>query len=111
MKVVFFVLADVSLLEELLSELGSAGIRGVTVMKSSGMGRELSRLANEENPFLTLRNLFNPERAESRTLMMVAKEIRIPIIRDVIYRVVGDLSKPETGVLFTIPIDFVEGVG
>ena len=40
---------------------------------------------------------------------MLINEEKIATAKEVIYRVVGPLNKPETGILFAIPTLFSEG--
>ena len=41
--------------------------------------------------------------------MMVTKDANIAKIEAVIERVVGNIDLPNTGILFTIPIDYLKG--
>ena len=69
----------------------------------------LSRL---DNSFIggSLRALFETDRDDNRTILAVIREDQVETVRQVIRDAVGDLSKPHTGILFTVPIDFVEGI-
>ena len=42
--------------------------------------------------------------------MSVIRDDQLDLARRVIYNTVGDLSLPNTGILFTVPIDFAEGI-
>ncbi len=109
MKLMIFVLNKIDVLDYLLEDLSKAGIKGATIINSTGMGMTLSRL---ENSFLggSLRALFDANRDDNRTLLAVIHDDQLDVARQVIKDVVGDLSKPNTGILFTVPIDFVEGL-
>ena len=108
MQVLFFVLNRIELLEGLLSELGHNGIKGATVFDSTGMAHMLT---NDEFSFLgSLRNFLEPDREHNRTIMMVLKEEDVQKARNIIVSIVGDLSKPNTGILFTVPVGYVEGI-
>jgi hypothetical protein len=41
---------------------------------------------------------------------MVVEEQEVKIITSIIERVVGSLETPDSGILFTLPIDFVKGL-
>ena len=56
----------------------------------------------------SIRSLFSGEE-DNRTILSVIKDDQLEVVRKVVYKTVGDLSKPNTGILFTIPLDFVEG--
>ena len=58
----------------------------------------------------SLRAILNPDREESKTIMAVLRDEQIPKAIQVIESVVGDLSKEDTGVVFTVPVDFQKGM-
>ena len=109
MKLMIFVLNKLDVLDYLLEDMSKAGINGATIINSTGMAMTLSRL---ENSFLggSLRAWFDADRDDNRTVLAVIREDQTETVRQVIKDVVGDLSKPNTGILFTLPIDFVEGL-
>ena len=44
-------------------------------------------------------------------LMFILKDDLLQEAEEVIKKVIGDINKPETAVMFTVPIDFAEGLG
>jgi hypothetical protein len=42
--------------------------------------------------------------------MIVLKDEDIPLVKDIIHSVAGDLKEPNTGILFTVPVMGWEGV-
>ena len=110
MKFGIMVLNKVELLDKLLSELGDAGIGGATILSSTGMARELAH-SHEDMSFLgSLRAMLDPDREENKTILMVLRQEQVETVRAVCKSVLGDLSKPDTAIFFTVPVDFVEGV-
>ncbi len=110
MQLMLMVLNQVELLDPLLEALMEEGIRGATILNSTGMARELSK--NEDYPFFgSLRMLLDPDRKESKTLFMALEEEQVSVVKKVVHSVVGDLNQPDTAVLFTLPILDVEGIG
>ena len=110
MQLLILVLNKVELLDLLLETLSEAGLRGGTILNSTGMARELSK--DEDYPFFgSLRMILDPEREESKTIFMALKEEDIPVAKKAIRSVVGDFAKPDTGVMFTLPINDIEGIG
>lgn len=109
MKLMLFVLNKVDLLHFLLEDLSEAGIKGATIINSTGMGLTLSKL---ENSFLggSLRALFDEGREDNKTIFCVIRNDQVAVAKEVIRNVVGDLSKPDTGIFFTIPVDDIEGL-
>ena len=109
MKLLVFILNRVDKLEKLLCELSEAKISGATIVESTGMARALYNM--EDGAFLgSLRLFLDPEREENRMIFMVLNDEQIETVKRVIHKVVGDLSQPATGILFTMPIDSVEGL-
>lgn len=110
MQLLLFVLNKVDLLDPLLEKMMEQGVRGATILNSTGMARELAK--NEDFPFFgTLRSLLDPDREESRTVFTVLKDDEVGRVKEIIRSVVGDLAQPDTGVLFTLPVLDVEGIG
>ena len=110
MQLLILVLNRVELLDLILETLSEAGLRGGTILNSTGMARELSK--DEDYPFFgSLRMILDPEREESKTIFMALKKEDVPVAKKAIRSVVGDFTKPDTGVMFTLPIDDIEGIG
>ena len=104
------ILNKLDALEYLLEGLSAAGIGGATIIESSGMAMTLSRF---DSSFVSasIRALFSSaDDEDNRTILSVIRDDQLEIARKVIYSTVGDLSMPNTGVLFTMPIDFAEGI-
>lgn len=96
-------------LNELLLELNDVGVKSATVTNSSGMMGHLSSLG-EEQIISTLRPLFTPAHTENKTIFMILNQEKVEIARETIRKVLGDLSEPETGILFGVPLLFTEGI-
>lgn len=109
MRLLMLVLNNVELLEPLLETMTARGLRGATILNSTGMVRELTRY--EDYPlFGSLRFLMQPEHDESRTIFMALPEEKVELAKQTIRDILGDLSKPNTGVMFTLPITDAEGI-
>ena len=105
--VLIFVLAQYEKLDKLLVEFNEAGIKGATVINTTGMAHVLNL---ESDVFLgSIRAYMTPEREDNRTIFMLLCEEKIAIAKEVIHRVVGPLNKPGTGILFAVPALFSEG--
>ncbi len=110
MKLMVIILNKLDALEYLLEGLSAAGIGGATIIESSGLVMTLSKL---DSSFVSasIRSLFSSDANEdNRTIISVIRNDQLEIARKVIYSTVGDLSMPNTGILFTLPIDFAEGI-
>lgn len=110
MKLMVIILNKLDSLEYLLEGLSAAGIGGATIIESSGMAMTLNKL---DSSFLSasIKAMFSSDGNEdNRTIISVIRNDQLEIARKVVYSTVGDLSMPNTGVLFTLPIDFAEGI-
>ncbi|HBG16380.1 MAG TPA: hypothetical protein DDW93_06325 [Firmicutes bacterium] len=106
MQLLVFVLNKVDRLEDLLKELLNVGIKGATVLESTGMARVL----HDAIPiFGSLKMLVNQGYSYSKTVFVVLKDDQVKLAIDSLKQVVGDLYKPDVGILFTIPLNQVEG--
>ena len=84
-------------------------ISGATIIDSKGMVQEL--YDHEDLSFLvSFRTLLEPSHKENKTIIMAAKDEDVKIISAIVNKVTGGLNKPDTGILFTIPIDHLEGI-
>jgi nitrogen regulatory protein PII len=108
MKLLIFVLSHVEKLQPLLKAFSDQGVAGATILDSSGMGRELSE-RDEFSIFGSMRALIDQNNRTTKTLFLVVEDDAVSKIERVIETVVGDLSKPDQGILFTLPLDYVKG--
>ncbi|MBR5290428.1 MAG: hypothetical protein IKU28_05490 [Erysipelotrichaceae bacterium] len=109
MQVLFFILKQVELMNDILHALGEAGIKGGTILDAKGMGEALMNM--EDIPmFGVLRSLLsNEEKEDVKILMFVVQDNEVVPTASAIKKVV-DLSKPNTGILFSVPIYYCEGL-
>ena len=107
MKLLILVLNKVEKLEEVLEGFLEIGITAATVIESSGMGHILS----EEVPiFLGLRFMFAGEKPHNKTILSVIKDEKEKPVIKLLKKILGNLEEPGTGIIFTIPLDKVEGL-
>ncbi|MBQ9263475.1 MAG: hypothetical protein IJ189_04605 [Clostridia bacterium] len=109
MQVFVFVLNRTEHLEHLLQEFSARGLRGATVLDSKGMARILH--SEEEMPiFYGLRAIMEPERRSSKTIFCVLPDDKVHLARDIVNEVTGGLDAPDSGIMFAMPLTFVEGL-
>ena len=102
-----FVLNRVEKLEPALNKLEHAGLRGATVLSSRGMAMTLDKYC--DGSFLgSLRAMMEPDREENRTVFMVLKDEDVE--RAAVEEVAGSFNTPNSGIAFTLPVDFVKGI-
>ncbi|NSW90762.1 MAG: hypothetical protein HPY74_08835 [Firmicutes bacterium] len=111
MQLLVFVLNKVELLDELLKNFVKAGIKGATILDSMGMARALISNGNENIPiFGSLRMILNEGHSSNKTLFVVLEDDQVNACIRCIRKVVGDLNQPDIGILFTVPVNYIEGI-
>ena len=107
MKLLVLILNKVETLEPLLARFTDLQINGATILNSTGMARALSDYMDDS--FLgSLRAILDPDRDENKTILTVLRDEQVPSAVEAIEDVVGDLSQPDTGIVFTVPVDFIK---
>lgn len=109
MQLAVAVINHIELIDELLAEFYQNGITGATILESKGIARSLPSSVGEIN-LPSLNFLLNPDDSYSKTILMVTDDANIPVISKIINKVTGGLDKPDTGILFTIPVSYTEGL-
>ena len=111
MQLLVLILNDITRVPKILSGFMAAGIPGTTVVDSHGGARVLREAHVEPPPiFGALRHVIRDENKEGRILLTVLSDEQMATAKGVIHQVLGDLSKPDTGILFAVPITSVEGL-
>lgn len=110
MKLVVYVMNQTHLLDEFLHELNEDGVKGATILSSTGMARKL--VQTEEWEFIgSLRSLYDNPRMDSKVIFIVVEDEKTKTVYEIIKKVCGDLRKPHSGIVFTMPIENVSGFG
>lgn len=107
MKLLVLFLNKVEKLEEVLEGFVEIGVTGATVLDSVGMGHILC----EEVPiFAGLRFMFAGAKPHNKTIFSVIREEKEDEVIGLLRKILGDLSRPGTGIVFTFSLDRVEGL-
>lgn len=107
MKLLVLILNKVEKLEEVLEGYLEVGISGSTIIDSVGMGHVLS----EEVPiFAGLRFMFAGAKPHNKIILSVIQDDKEDEAVSILGNILGDLSKPGTGIVFSLPVDRVEGL-
>ena len=111
MFLIIFVLNDPDLCKDVLDAWESAGIRGVTILESSGLGRVRQAGIRDDLPLMPgLSDLFKHTETNHRTLFTVVRsQDHIEAVAKATQSIVGDLEKADTGFLFVVPVSQVYG--
>ncbi|MBN1660493.1 MAG: hypothetical protein JXA93_18990 [Anaerolineae bacterium] len=102
----WLVLDNPALLNEVLAAWTEVGVRGITILESTGVHRVRSRTSRQDVPFmLGFSRLLRTDQVGHYTLFAVVPDMEIvERLVATTEKVVGDLSKPNTGVLFALPV-------
>ena len=112
MYMILFVLDNYEKLNDLLDAWEEAGVPGVTILHSSGLGRVRQAGLRDDLPLMpSLEDLFDHEELFSRTIFSVVKgEEIIERVVKATEKVVGDLMQPNAGLLVVLPVAKVYGL-
>lgn len=109
--VVILVLDNLEQCPAVLDAWEEAGVGGVTILESSGLGR-LRGIVSDDLPLIpSLRDLFATREFRHRTLFTVVEDdAMLERVIQATEKVVGDLNEPHTGLLFAVPVSRVLGL-
>jgi len=109
---IFYVLDNISQMHDVLSVWEKAGTTGVTIFDTTGIGRLRQAGLRDDLPLLpSLTDLLMRPDINHRTLMsVVADEATVDRIVEATQGIVGDFTKPHTGVLCVMPLMRVYGL-
>ncbi|MGL4730819.1 MAG: hypothetical protein ACRCW0_04460 [Clostridium sp.] len=110
MEMLISVLNDIGHVENIIKEFNENGICGATIIDSTGMAEVLSTMEEEVAMFGSLKLFLNQGTYANKTIFTVLEEKKIQLAVDIINKVVGNLSKPGGGIIFTIPVNRVIGI-
>ena len=113
MHLIMFVLHDPDKLSELLLSWDDAGVNGVTVIPSTGIGRlRATDMLREDMPLMpSLEDILEaPERYNRTLFTLVEGQDMIDRVVAATERVIGDLDEPNTGILTVIPVSRIYGL-
>lgn len=104
MYMLVMVLDDVSRLDQVLRAWIDAGVKGVTILESTGVNRVLERI--EARPmFAGFSQIFGAGRVGHNTLFAVVDSLEIAgRAVEATEGVLGDLADPHTGIVFAMPV-------
>ena len=109
MKLVVIVLNKLDCLDKLLTAFCKNSLPGATILSSRGMAQTLE--AHDELRFIgSLRMLMNANYKENRTILMAVPDEKVDTVVELVDKATGGLDQPDSGILFTLPIDRVEGM-
>jgi hypothetical protein len=110
---VVLIVEDVDQGAEILEAWEQAGVLGVTILESTGLGRVRRAGLLDDLPLMpSLSNLFQNEEIRNRTFFSVVdSQDQVDKMVAAAGRIIGNLDDPHTGFLFVVPVLQVYGLG
>ena len=110
MYMIMFVLNDAGKLDKILESWGGAGIRGVTIIESTGFHRRKIQRSKLHLTFLIEPILICAENGNYTLFTAVQDETTIDLCLEATEKVVGNLDDPNTGAFMVWPLTKGKGI-
>lgn len=112
MQMLVFITKQVDCINPILADLLSRNISGATVIDCEGMLKAINESSIDPPPvFGSLRHLINPGQETVKMLMILPRdEEKLAMVKQIIHEHAGKLDKPNSGIMFEVPVMNVEGV-
>lgn len=95
----------------ILEGFARIGIQGSTVIETTGMGRVLMRTRAASPEMKHINKVLKDLESANKTLITVIKgKDQVDKAIEVVKSFSGDLNEPGKGILFTLPLEYVEGL-
>ena len=111
MQLLILVIKRIELVDDVMQALAKAGIKGGTCIDSTGMAKSISSM--DSLPMINVLHTIlsgEDEEQKGKMIMVVVHDEQVEDAKKAIISVTGDLSKPNAGVLFGVPVTFAEGI-
>jgi hypothetical protein len=110
LELLIIILNKTECLKGIMDDLAEKGLTGATIFDSRGIAQSMAD-SHASYAFLgSLRSLLDPAHKESKTIFMVIEPKALPVISEIVNRQTGGLDKPDTGVMFCVPVSYSEGL-
>jgi len=110
---VVLIVNDMDKCPDILDAWEEAGVLGITIFASTGLGRVRRAGLRDDLPLMpSLEDMFSGDEEQSRTMMSVvdSQEMADKMIA-ITQQILGDLENPHTGFLFVLPVIQAYGMG
>ena len=111
MQLLVLILKKVELYDDLMKRLANGGVKGATILEGTGMAEAIVNMEDLPMFGMLRRVLADEERETSKIMLFVETDEQVIATRAIIKEVIGDLTAPNTGIMFAIPLTYVEGLG
>ena len=109
---VLLIVDDLNICPRVLDAWDAAKVPGITILESTGMGRlRQGSIRDDISMMPSLSELFRSREHRHRTIFSeVEGEEMVNRLVEITQEILGDLNKPDTGVLFVLPVSRVFGL-
>ncbi|UCG24354.1 MAG: hypothetical protein JSW55_19910 [Chloroflexota bacterium] len=109
---VLLIIDDLNICPAVLDAWDAAKAPGITILESTGMGRIREDSIRDDMPMMpSLSDIFRSRERHHRTIFSVVEgEEMVDRLIEITREILGDLNKPDTGVLFVLPVSRVVGL-
>jgi nitrogen regulatory protein PII len=105
------VLEQIESLPAILAEFAKIGIKGSTVINSTGMGRVLMQVGAATDGMEEIKGILSKMELSNKTIFtVVPNRNTLKEAIGIVKSFCGDLTEPGKGILFALPLEIVEGV-
>lgn len=110
---VVLIVDDIEQSPAILDAWEEAGVLGITILASTGLGRVRRAALRDDLPLMpNLHDLFVSEEIQHRTIFSVVDtQEMVDKLVSTTHRILGNLDDPHTGFLFVTPVSQVYGFG
>ncbi|MDE5872528.1 MAG: hypothetical protein K2H07_01300 [Lachnospiraceae bacterium] len=111
MNLLVVILKKADLVTEICKEFAEEGVHGGTIIDGKGMASIIENM--DDLPiFGMLRSILSDDDEHEivKVMLFVMNDEELEEARKTIQKVVG-LDEPNTGIMFAVPVSFVEGLG
>lgn len=112
MHALFLVLNETDYLDDILTAFVDVGVKGATILDSQGMGRALIDSESRKIPlFGSMKSFLNNSHPYNKTIFTILDDdVLVDKAVRAVQDILGDMSKPGVGLMFTVPIGRVYGM-
>lgn len=105
MQLLIYITNHEDTIRPIMEKIAANGIKGATVVDCEGMLKSLNEDSVDAPAiFGGLRQFVNPGQAKNKMLFILLKDEQIQTVVDAIHAVAGSLQKPNSGIVFTVPV-------
>ncbi len=110
-QMVLLIVAKSDRVPDILDGWEAAGVGGITILESTGLGRVRQAAIRDDIPLMpSLSRLFQHREVRHRTIFTVVdSDEMVDKLIEITEEKIGDLNSPDNGVMFVLPVARVVG--